>query len=311
MYEQHSNTESYNNPYKFNGKELDPETNLYYYGARYYDPSMSMWLSADPLAQSFQGWNPYNYTMQNPINLVDPTGMAPEDTDPPKGFFGRLWGKIVDACSSSGTESYEGGQIEAVQINKNVSKSDGGFFGWVNRIARTFGGDDYDQGNLPGIAVAQQNTHAFLNSAQELKDDLEPIAEGMSYIPGMKMLKGAVFEDNGMMALGVFEIVPVGRLGSAGVKVTSKLGLWSLTKAGATVIKNHKTFGTIYKSTSDGLWWAVDKAGHGGSKFKVFKEGKAGLEWFRDADEFGNFIINKHKGSIGTFIPWGQLSTIK
>ncbi|WP_228372233.1 RHS repeat-associated core domain-containing protein [Chryseobacterium gregarium] len=28
----------YNNPYKYNGKELDSHTGLYYYGARYYDP---------------------------------------------------------------------------------------------------------------------------------------------------------------------------------------------------------------------------------------------------------------------------------
>ena len=39
----------YNAPYKFNGKELDEETGLYYYGARYYDPKVSIWLSVDPL----------------------------------------------------------------------------------------------------------------------------------------------------------------------------------------------------------------------------------------------------------------------
>ena len=34
--------------YKFTGKELDPETGLYYYGARYYDPVLSTWISTDP-----------------------------------------------------------------------------------------------------------------------------------------------------------------------------------------------------------------------------------------------------------------------
>ena len=94
------------------------------------------------------------------------------------------------------------------------------------------------------------------------------------------------------------------------VKETSR-GLWKLTKERAILIKNHKTFGTIYKSKSDDLWWAVDKAGHGSSKFKVFKETNKGLEWFKDADEYGDFILNKHKGSTGQFIPWGQLSTVK
>lgn len=63
---------SLNNPFKFNGKELDSETGLYYYGARYYDPRISLFISVDPLAE--QTMTPYQYTYQNSINLVDPTG---------------------------------------------------------------------------------------------------------------------------------------------------------------------------------------------------------------------------------------------
>ncbi|UUC47357.1 RHS repeat-associated core domain-containing protein [Flavobacterium cerinum] len=81
MVEMHSFTENYASPYKFNGKELDEETGLYYYGVRYYDPRTNIWLSVDPLAEQFPNWNPYNYTMQNPINLIDPTGMSAEDND--------------------------------------------------------------------------------------------------------------------------------------------------------------------------------------------------------------------------------------
>ena len=69
----------YNSPYKFSGKELDEETGLYYYGARYYDPKVSIWLSVDPLAEKFPSWSPYNYTMNNPINMIDPDGRAPSD----------------------------------------------------------------------------------------------------------------------------------------------------------------------------------------------------------------------------------------
>ena len=79
MAEQHSFSEEYESPYKFNGKELDSETGLYYYGARYYDPRISNWLSVDPMMEKYSGWNPYNYTLQNPINLTDPDGREVDD----------------------------------------------------------------------------------------------------------------------------------------------------------------------------------------------------------------------------------------
>jgi len=43
----------WNTPYKFNAKELDTETGMYYYGARYYTPEVSIWLSVDPLAGEY------------------------------------------------------------------------------------------------------------------------------------------------------------------------------------------------------------------------------------------------------------------
>ena len=70
--EEHNNT--WQTPYLFNDKELDEETGLYYYGAGYYDPKVSLFISHDPLAE-FTG-TPYQYCYQNPINLTDPTGMS-------------------------------------------------------------------------------------------------------------------------------------------------------------------------------------------------------------------------------------------
>ncbi len=70
--------------YLFNGKELDEETGLYYYGARYYEPQISRWLSVDAMAEKYPGWSPFNYTLNNPINLVDPDGKEPKWT-----FFWR------------------------------------------------------------------------------------------------------------------------------------------------------------------------------------------------------------------------------
>lgn len=79
--EQRSNTTMLNNPYKFTGKELDENTGLYYYGARFYDPKLSLWLSVDPLAEKTM--TPYAYCNNNPINLIDPTGMEAEGPGDP------------------------------------------------------------------------------------------------------------------------------------------------------------------------------------------------------------------------------------
>ena len=76
---QQSTNNIFENVYKFNGKELDEQTGYYYYGARYYDPGASIFLSVDPLAEDFPGWNPYHYVHNNPINLIDPTGMSAKD----------------------------------------------------------------------------------------------------------------------------------------------------------------------------------------------------------------------------------------
>ncbi|MGH1520731.1 SpvB/TcaC N-terminal domain-containing protein [Chryseobacterium sp. JK1] len=62
----------YDNPYKFNAKELDRETGLYYYGARYYNPRASIWYGVDPLAE--QTMEPYIYCGNNPISYIDPNG---------------------------------------------------------------------------------------------------------------------------------------------------------------------------------------------------------------------------------------------
>ena len=70
-------------PYLFTSKELDEETGLYYFGARYYDPRTSVWQSTDPALpsqlSSFGMYNPtrlglYTYAAQRPTRLVDPDG---------------------------------------------------------------------------------------------------------------------------------------------------------------------------------------------------------------------------------------------
>ena len=59
--------------YSFNAKELDEETGMYYYEARYYAPPT--FISRDPLMSEKPWLTPYHYCSNNPVGRVDPSGM--------------------------------------------------------------------------------------------------------------------------------------------------------------------------------------------------------------------------------------------
>jgi len=75
----------------------DWETDNYYYGARYYDPEISVWLSVDPLAGKFPSLSPYAFVANNPINLVDPDGRDIWEIDGKGNIVSHTVDKTQDA----------------------------------------------------------------------------------------------------------------------------------------------------------------------------------------------------------------------
>ncbi len=65
----------YSNMYMFTARRIDPETGLYYFRARVYNPRIGRFLQTDPIGYS-DGINWYAYCANNPIMLIDPFGLC-------------------------------------------------------------------------------------------------------------------------------------------------------------------------------------------------------------------------------------------
>ena len=70
----------------------------------------------------------------------------------------------------------------------------------------------------------------------------------------------------------------------------------------------------VVSENGNRLWWSKDTAKHSGasqgkspSTWKVFEQTKDGLKHYKDADKYGQFIKDKHKGPVGKLVEWKDL----
>ena len=149
--EERNNT--WNTPYLFNAKEFDEETGLYYYGARYYEPRLSLWMSTDPLQEKFVDASPYVYCLQNPIIILDYNGA---DT-----VFVNPGGTEAKRISSKNNVTFVH-NLKAKNIQtKNLSGKS--HIGWIE--ADMPGVINYNEGNID-LSSSKYQKYDYLIAAE-------------------------------------------------------------------------------------------------------------------------------------------------
>ena len=192
LFEEHSTNKTM--PYLFNGKELDQETNLTYFGARYLDMKTSLWLNTDPLS----GYNPtfehehyidgqhnsgvfnpmnlntYGYTYQNPILYIDPNGKQVE--------WSKYWEDIkefvnnpifLDAITNGG---YSRGKREIEFAKTNPSTMEWAMF-QIGENAIEIKSDYYGGYNSNHLGKKIKNAHAI---AEGKKFEIDELAKSIA-----------------------------------------------------------------------------------------------------------------------------------
>ena len=177
------------NPCLFTGRQLDEETGLYFYRARYYDPVKGRFLQRDPLGY-MEGMNLYEYVGGDPLNLLDPLGLAPfawdrnggvaldKDTEKPRVTPFPVWSpdKKTRYGNAQVTVSIKNGAVDIgfnwiPNLDPKVSCPCGGKLGWVQHVTNPINGS------------WQYDNAAELAEREVVKGTVEP-GRGASSTPG-------------------------------------------------------------------------------------------------------------------------------
>lgn len=119
------------NPFRFSGKFQDDETDLIYYGHRYYNPSLGRWISRDPL-EEHGALNLYGFVGNDAMSLIDVLGMGEyaEGSAPPPPS-----NSLDPTTWNSWTGSQLPSEIEQIWRRANLTAFGGSIVQWPDAAA--------------------------------------------------------------------------------------------------------------------------------------------------------------------------------
>ena len=200
-------------PFRFTGKELDEETGLYYYGARYLDPKYSRWLSGDPALNDYIPKAPiddeakkhnenlpgmggiyntinlhvYHYAGNNPVKYIDPDGRLTADEETAKKIEnlgknapGKLIDEILLKLKEDGWTIVTNEEKKEVHddLKDSASKDNKNMMVSIDStpisIEKDFTEEEKDQIELNKKIDAIPNNNLHKKTFEKLKRDIKP-----------------------------------------------------------------------------------------------------------------------------------------
>ena len=206
-------TTDYYTPYTFSAKERDLETGYSYFGARYYDPNVSVWLSVDPMCDKYPYQSGYCYVGWRPIMMVDPNGLWEQDAD---GNWiakkGDSWWSLHQQSGMSWKETMS----FAKSYNAARGKDNWKFVGVGDKVTLAGKGND----NSSNATAQSQNSSNSGYDNSRLPDDFAVKARNNS-----NSEYGLTFSINGCIGRGPGVMFDIGAVSDAGGDVRGYMTL--------------------------------------------------------------------------------------
>jgi RHS repeat-associated protein len=106
--------------FRFTGQRWEPSLSIYFFGARWYDPSLGRFLSPDSIipeaSQGVQAWDRMAYTNNNPVRYTDPSGHCLLLC----AAVGAVLGAVTGAAISAVSQAISTGNVDLGQVGKSA-----------------------------------------------------------------------------------------------------------------------------------------------------------------------------------------------